>query len=184
MTASSPLARYLQKQPDFKDPSSSSSPLPALYADLAAHRSSNRSSYEASVEWWARLLSQACLAGVQDASTSTSRKGKEAESRDGDRLVLHLDQHLIEECTIDEVGRPLGLGTVAVSAIEEGPEAIELIPTSCRWSYNLQRGCTQSGSFCLLQQDFLGQAHRSDVYHRQPIALQQYHWLGLSRSFL
>ena len=114
----SALARYLQKQPDFKDPSSSSSPLPALYADLAAHKSSNRSSYEASVDWWARLLFDACLVGAQSTTASSSSKGKQNEARTADRLVLHLDQQLIEECTVDEVGRPLGLGTVAVSMPE------------------------------------------------------------------
>lgn len=108
------LSRYLQEQPDFKDPSSSSSPLPALYADLAAHKSSNRSSYDASVDWWARLLFNACLVGAQSITAASSSKGKQAEARTADRLVLHLDQLLIEECTIDEVGRPLGLGTVAV----------------------------------------------------------------------
>jgi len=121
MTANTPLAGFLRQQPDFIEPSSSSSPLPALYADLAAHRSSNRSSFEASVDWWARLLFKAALIGVQTSSStpSSTAKGKQAEGSIGkDRLVLHLNQQLIEECTIEEVGRPLGLGTVAVSEPE------------------------------------------------------------------
>lgn len=111
------LSRYLSKQSDFQDPSSSSSPLPAFYSDLAAHRSSNRSSFDASVDWWARLLFKACLVGAQHRSSpSSSGKGKQVEnSNNKDRLVLHLDHSLVEQCTIEEVGRPLCLGTVAVS---------------------------------------------------------------------
>lgn len=118
---STPLGRYLAQHLDFHEPSSSSSPLPALYADLAAHRSSNRASFEASVDWWARLLFQACLRGVQgttpaSSSSKTRQEDETTGGADGDRLVLHLSQQLVEECTVDEVGRPLGLGTVAVSA--------------------------------------------------------------------
>jgi charged multivesicular body protein 7 len=119
------LGTFLRQDADFQDPSSSSSPLPALYADLAAHRNSNRSSFEASIDWWARLLFKAALLGVQPGSgpkATTSGKGKQAESKSGDadRLVIHLNQQLVEECTIEEVGRPLGLGTVAVSTHASG----------------------------------------------------------------
>ncbi|UZJ51170.1 hypothetical protein CBS101457_000490 [Exobasidium rhododendri] len=123
--ANSPLSRYLRQQPDFNEPSSSSSPLPALYSDLAAHKSSNRASFEASVDWWARLLFKAALVGAQSGSSGSSSrnssaaispgKGKQVESNViSDRLVLHLDQRLVEECTIEEVGRPLSLGTVII----------------------------------------------------------------------
>lgn len=117
------LSRYLSRLPDFQDPSSSSSPLPALYSDLAAHRSSNKSSFDASVDWWARLLFKACLIGAQRRSNlSLTNKGKQVDSGSGiDHLVLHLNHGLVEECTIEEVGRPLGLGTVAVRLLFLSP---------------------------------------------------------------
>lgn len=46
-------------------------------------------------------------------------KGKEPEVT-RDRLVLHVDQILLDELTVDDVGRPLGLGTVIVSGGELG----------------------------------------------------------------
>lgn len=109
--------KFLLSQPDFKDSSSSSSALPALYADLATHRSSNRMSYDASVDWWTRTLLKACLIGAQwGTRDAASAKGKQVErSVDSDRLILHINQQLIEECTVEEVGRPLGIGTVTVS---------------------------------------------------------------------
>ncbi|PWN37494.1 uncharacterized protein FA14DRAFT_114188, partial [Meira miltonrushii] len=87
------------------------SSLPALYADLAAHRSSNKASYEASLEWWRELLSSACLAGPE---TSTA-----------DRLILHVNQALLDDLSLDDVGRPLGLGTV-IMELQQRKEVIEM----------------------------------------------------------
>lgn len=104
----SDLRRYVLSLPDYSDPSSVSSPLPSLYADLATRRASNRASFEASVAWWKDVLFGACFKGAQVAGPSTGNESK----RSADRLVLHVGPKLLEDVSIDEVGRPLGLGTV------------------------------------------------------------------------
>lgn len=107
-TMASDLRRYVLSLPDYSDPSSASSPLPSLYADLATRRASNRASFEASVAWWKDVLFGACFKGAQVAGPSTGIETR----RSADRLVLHVGPKLLEDVSIDEVGRPLGLGTV------------------------------------------------------------------------
>ena len=108
----SPLEAYLAKHPSFQDASSSSSPLPSLYADLSRQKRSNAAGYRANVEWWQRILTEVVWQGAQSTSTSTSGGGGVGES---DRLVLHLDEAFKAGWTLEAVGRPLGLGTVVVS---------------------------------------------------------------------
>lgn len=136
------MQQWLRSQPDFQDPSSSCSRLPALYADLAAHKAANRASFDASIAWWKRTLFRACLEGAQKLPSSsraeiaaakawTARgdegsKGKGVDlGSHGDRLALHVDQILLDECTLDEVGRPLGLGTV-VTELRTSKDVIRL----------------------------------------------------------
>ena len=120
------LSDWIRARPDFQDPLSANSSLPALYADLAAHRSSNKASFEASLEWWKELLNSATLAGVLNGPnvSSHSAKGKEPEISKADRLVLHVNQALLDELTLEDVGRPLGLGTVIVE-LQQRKEVVE-----------------------------------------------------------
>lgn len=119
------LQEWLHQQPDFRDPSSSTSRLPSLYSDLAAHKSTNHASFESSVAWWKKTLFRACLAGAQSTSSS---KGKQPQTCD--RLVLHVSQDLLDACTLDSVGQPLGLGSVVVRI--PLPGAVPLLITFLR----------------------------------------------------
>ncbi|MCO5596155.1 hypothetical protein L7F22_050215 [Adiantum nelumboides] len=123
---SSSFSEWLHIREDFKEPLSANSSLPALYADLAAHRSSNKASFEASVEWWRKLLYSACMEGVLSGpnSSSLTTKGKEPEISTTDRLTLHVNQALLDGLTVDEVGRPLGLGTV-IMELQQKKEIVE-----------------------------------------------------------
>lgn len=116
------LSEYLSVHPDFKSPSSSSSPLPSLYSDLSRQKRSNPSGYRVNLQWWNQILSDAVLNGAQRDSTSTStanQKDSTSTSADGnDRLVLHVDENMKQDWTLQQVGRPLGLGTVIVSWVE------------------------------------------------------------------
>lgn len=103
------LSAYLSQHPDFADPSSSSSRLPSLYSDLSRQRQSNPAGYRANVEWWRTILEDVCRKGIQSDEPEGKGKGK-------DRLVLHADEGMQARWTVEQVGRPLGLGTVIVSS--------------------------------------------------------------------
>lgn len=113
--ASSPapsLSSYLSRHPDFSDIDSPSSPLPSLYSSLSSLRSSNPAAYRANSEWWNKILTDV----VWQRAQRDDVKGK-ARQRDGeDRLVLHVDEEMLEAWSFEQVGRPMGIGTVVVSA--------------------------------------------------------------------
>lgn len=121
----SSLSSYLSTHPDFQSPNSPSSPLPSLYSDLSRQKRSNPSGYRANVEWWKIILTRVVANGIQSNPTLTSKdrqstSGSENENVNGssgtsDRLVLHVDESMRQNWTVDQVGRPLGLGTVIVS---------------------------------------------------------------------
>lgn len=106
MTLDAKLAAYVSSRyADFKNPSSSASRLPSLYSDLARHRNSDAASFKANVEWWRKILTDTLKHGLQaDGRASTTV----------DHIVLHVNETMRERWTVDQVGRPLGLGTVVV----------------------------------------------------------------------
>ena len=139
-SSSSPsgLAKYLSTHPSFQDPRSSSSPLPALYADLSRQRRSNPAGYRASVEWWRDTLLDVTWRGVQldrdpptpTATTSADTTNDSAANTgtgasEVDRTVFRLDESTKARWTVDGVGRPLGLGTV-ISELEKDSTVVPL----------------------------------------------------------
>lgn len=74
------------------------------------------------MEWWKIILTRVVANGIQ---SNLSSKDKESSSGNenvngssgstADRLVLHVDESMRQNWTVDQVGRPLGLGTVIVS---------------------------------------------------------------------
>ncbi|CAO1621751.1 unnamed protein product [Sympodiomycopsis kandeliae] len=106
------IQEYLATLPEFQSRTSHSSPLPSLYSSLSSLRSSNPSAYRANVDWWNKHLSQSVAQG-----SSRTVKGKAKET---DRLVLKVDEDLLDGWTIEEVGRPMGLATVVNDLSQSG----------------------------------------------------------------
>lgn len=103
-SSSQTLSQYVSTLPEYDNPSSPSSPLPSLYSSLSSLRTSNPSAYRANVDWWRNHLAGAVSSGA-------SAKGKERDVG-VNRLVLTVDEDLLDGWTIEEVGRPMGIGTV------------------------------------------------------------------------
>ena len=105
---SSTLPEFLETRPEYGEKSKRAR-LAYLYSDLSQARLNNPTSFASSVSWWSNLLSDIVSKGLQDgggASTATS-----------DKLVMHLNQELLDRLRWEGAGRPTGLGTVAVRAM-------------------------------------------------------------------
>jgi charged multivesicular body protein 7 len=87
----------------------------ALYADLSVRKSSDRLAFEAALEWWRHLLSDFCMSGVQSSVSAHNQQQPTALRKEKDRLTLRCDQRLLDDLTLEDVGRPIGIGTVLVS---------------------------------------------------------------------
>ena len=115
----SSLSTYRSQHPDFKIPSSHSSPLPSLYSSLSTLRTSNLSAYQANLEWWTKTISDVTWRGAQTETRSDKGKGKAIDDRQ-DRIVFYVDETTLDEWTVEEVGRPMGIATVVVSIAADG----------------------------------------------------------------
>lgn len=102
-------ASFLATHPDFINHSAS---LASLYSSLSSLRSSNPTAYASNVQWWRQTLVDLVWSGAQPSSLSSAVKGKGKE----DRLVLHLNEALVDAFTLEDVGRPMGIATVVVSS--------------------------------------------------------------------
>ena len=80
---------------------SSKARLPALYADFRPLKQNNPEGYEANIQVWKSALSTAVKEGVLTSNQS--------------QLVLDVNSQFLNDISMSPWGRPLGIGSVAVS---------------------------------------------------------------------
>ncbi|CAO1624721.1 unnamed protein product [Parajaminaea phylloscopi] len=114
----SSTSQFLASHSDFTGRAAS---LPSLYSSLSSLQKSNPTAYASNVEWWRQTLCDLVWQGAQPSSAATTAKGKGKE----DRLVLHLNESLIDAFTLQDVGRPMGIGTVILD-LEKRADVVDL----------------------------------------------------------
>lgn len=100
--SSTPTAAFLATLPEFQSPQR----IPALYSDIAPRKQSNPTAYQSTVSFWQRTLEALLLRGLQ---TPDAEDG-------GNKLVLHVDDALLDRLRWPKVTRPLGVGCAVVRA--------------------------------------------------------------------
>lgn len=115
------IQEYLDSHSDFTPSArrSSSSPLPSLYSSLTSLRRSNPTAYASNIEWWNKTLSDLAWKGVKvDAKGKQPQQQAQAQAQapavSADRLVLTLDENLLDAFTLEDVGRPMGIATAVL----------------------------------------------------------------------
>lgn len=94
---SAATSAYLGTLPEFSSPARVAS----LYSDIARKKQSNPASYQSTVSWWQRTLQDLAARGLQG---------------DADKLILHVNNDLVESLRWQKAGKPLGLGSAVVDA--------------------------------------------------------------------
>jgi len=115
------LPPFLQATPPPIAPPSQAR-LRALYASTSAQKESNPTGYQANVTWWTGIIEE-CL-----------RTGWTGDHR----LLLRVDEHLLERFENAEGGRAKGLGGVVVRLLMRRAEVL-IIRRACSV---LRRSCT------------------------------------------
>lgn len=108
-------SKFIASHPDYANDSAS---LASLYSSLGSLRISNPTAYASNVQWWKKTLDDISWAGAQPSGKG---KAREQQSIVKDRLVLHLDEALVDAFTLDDVGRPMGIATAVVSPDTKHP---------------------------------------------------------------
>lgn len=97
-SASDPLQAFLSSLSEFQ----STDRIEALYSDFSSSRYSNPAGYSANVATWARIFHQVLRLGLQPTPSDGS-------TQIPDRLVLHVNDRLLDGLRRPGIGRPYGL---------------------------------------------------------------------------
>ncbi|EJD41067.1 hypothetical protein AURDEDRAFT_90579 [Auricularia subglabra TFB-10046 SS5] len=96
---SAATSAYLSTLPEF----GSSARIASLYSDIARKKQSNPASFQSTVSWWQRTLQDLVARGLQGDANS-------------DKLILHVNNDLVEGLRWQKAGKPLGLGSAVVES--------------------------------------------------------------------
>lgn len=104
------LQDYLSSLPEFK----SNDRIESLYSDFSTSRQSNPAGYSVNLNTWSQLIHQILRLGLQSNHSNDP-------SQSSDRLVLHLNDRLLDGFKRPGIGRPYGLYIPIVSLSSTEP---------------------------------------------------------------
>ncbi|CAH7683095.1 Snf7-domain-containing protein [Phakopsora pachyrhizi] len=100
-----PLDTYLSSLVEFQ----SEDRIESLYSDFSSARQSNPTGFEANISTWKKLLNDILRLGLQNRMAMTSNPEERDEQLTPDRLILHLNDQLLDRLRRPRIGKPYGL---------------------------------------------------------------------------